>query len=226
MKYENTKRAVFLDRPNRFIAHVDLNEQTETVHVKNTGRCKELLIPGTEVILEESVNPARKTKYDLICVNKSGRWINMDSQVPNKAAAEWIRAGRLFPEEVTLKTEKVYGNSRFDIYVESPCRKAFIEVKGVTLEENDIARFPDAPTQRGVKHVEELIRCQEDGYEAYLLFVIQMKGIREFEPNWSTHPQFGEVLQKAQNAGVHLLAYDCLIREDYIEIQDPVPIRL
>ncbi|BEI61288.1 DNA/RNA nuclease SfsA [Blautia luti] len=226
MKYENTKRAVFLDRPNRFIAHVDLNGQTETVHVKNTGRCKELLIPGTEVILEESVNPARKTKYDLICVNKSGRWINMDSQVPNKAAAEWIRAGRLFPEEVTLKTEKVYGNSRFDIYVESPCRKAFIEVKGVTLEENDIARFPDAPTQRGVKHVEELIRCQEDGYEAYLLFVIQMKGIREFEPNWSTHPQFGEVLQKAQNAGVHLLAYDCLIREDYIEIQDPVPIRL
>lgn len=226
MKYENTKRAVFLDRPNRFIAHVDLNGQTETVHVKNTGRCKELLIPGTEVILEESVNPVRKTKYDLICVNKSGRWINMDSQVPNKAAAEWIRAGRLFPEEVTLKTEKVYGNSRFDIYVESPCRKAFIEVKGVTLEENDIARFPDAPTQRGVKHVEELIRCQEDGYEAYLLFVIQMKGIREFEPNWSTHPQFGEVLQKAQNAGVHLLAYDCLIREDYIEIQDPVPIRL
>lgn len=226
MKYENTKRAVFLDRPNRFIAHVDLNGQTETVHVKNTGRCKELLIPGTEVILEESVNPARKTKYDLICVNKSGRWINMDSQVPNKAAAEWIRAGRLFPEEVTLKTEKVYGNSRFDIYVESPCRKAFIEVKGVTLEENDIARFPDAPTQRGVKHVEELIRCQEDGYEAYLLFVIQMKGIRVFEPNWSTHPQFGEVLQKAQNAGVHLLAYDCLIREDYIEIQDPVPIRL
>ena len=226
MKYENTKRAVFLDRPNRFIAHVDLNGQTETVHVKNTGRCKELLIPGTEVILEESVNPARKTKYDLICVNKSGRWINMDSQVPNKAAAEWIRAGRIFPEEVTLKTEKVYGNSRFDIYVESPCRKAFIEVKGVTLEENDIARFPDAPTQRGVKHVEELIRCQEDGYEAYLLFVIQMKGIREFEPNWSTHPQFGEVLQKAQNAGVHLLAYDCLIREDYIEIQDPVPIRL
>lgn len=226
MKYENTKRAVFLDRPNRFIAHVDLNGQTETVHVKNTGRCKELLIPGTEVILEESVNPARKTKYDLICVNKSGRWINMDSQVPNKAAAEWIRAGRLFPEEVTLKTEKVYGNSRFDIYVESPCRKAFIEVKGVTLEENDIARFPDAPTQRGVKHVEELIRCQEDGYEAYLLFVIQMKGIREFEPNWSTHPQFGEVLQKAQNAGVHLLAYDCLIREDYIEIQDPVPIKL
>ena len=226
MKYENTKRAVFLDRPNRFIAHVDLNGQTETVHVKNTGRFKELLIPGTEVILEESVNPARKTKYDLICVNKSGRWINMDSQVPNKAAAEWIRAGRLFPEEVTLKTEKVYGNSRFDIYVESPCRKAFIEVKGVTLEENDIARFPDAPTQRGVKHVEELIRCQEDGYEAYLLFVIQMKGIREFEPNWSTHPQFGEVLQKAQNAGVHLLAYDCLIREDYIEIQDPVPIRL
>lgn len=226
MKYNNIEKAVFQNRPNRFIAQVELGGHTETVHVKNTGRCRELLISGTEVILEKSSNPDRKTKYDLICVNKSGRWINMDSQVPNKAAAEWIRNGGLFPEEVTVKTEKTYGNSRFDIYVESEQRKAFIEVKGVTLEADNIARFPDAPTERGIKHVEELIRCLEDGYEAYLLFVIQMKGIREFEPNWSTHPQFGEVLQKARNAGVHLLAYDCLIREDYIEIQDPVPIRL
>lgn len=226
MKYDNTAEGIFLDRPNRFIAHVKLDGNVETVHVKNTGRCKELLIPGTKVILEKSSNPSRKTKYDLICVNKSGRLINMDSQVPNKAAAQWIREGNLFPEEVTVKTEKTYGNSRFDIYVESPVRKAFIEVKGVTLEENNVARFPDAPTLRGVKHVEELIRCLEDGYEAYLLFVIQMKGIERFEPNWNTHCEFGETLKKAQDAGVKLLAYDCLIREDEINLVDSVPINL
>lgn len=226
MKYKNTEAAVFIDRPNRFIAHVTLNGQTETVHVKNTGRCKELLVPGAEVILERSSNPARKTKYDIICVNKAGRWINMDSQVPNKAAAEWIRGGALFPEEVQVYTERTYGNSRFDIYVESPRRKAFIEVKGVTLEENNVARFPDAPTLRGIKHMEELIRCMEDGYEAYLLFVIQMKGIVKFEPNWNTHWEFGETLRKAEQAGVKLLAYDCLIEQDRIEIKEPVPINL
>lgn len=226
MIYENTERAVFLERPNRFIANVELNGRTETVHVKNTGRCRELLIPGREIILERSKNPARKTKYDLICVNKDGRWINMDSQVPNKAAEEWIRSGVLFPEEITVKRERVYGNSRFDLYVESDRRKAFIEVKGVTLESGNVARFPDAPTERGVKHVEELIRCMEDGYEAYLLFVIQMKGIVSFGPNWDTHPLFGETLRKAQRAGVKILAYDCLIKENLIEIREPVPIDL
>lgn len=226
MIYENTERAVFLERPNRFIARVDLNGRTETVHVKNTGRCKELLVPGREIILEKSANPARKTKYDLICVNKAGRWINMDSQIPNKAAEEWILGGGLFPEEITLKREKVYGNSRFDLYVESERRRAFIEVKGVTLEEDNVARFPDAPTERGVKHIEELIRCMEDGYEAYLLFVIQMKGILRFEPNWNTHPLFGETLQKAEKAGVKLLAYDCLVKENFMEICEPVPIEL
>lgn len=226
MKYKNTEAAIFIDRPNRFIAHVTLNGQTETVHVKNTGRCKELLVPGAEVILERSSNPARKTKYDIICVNKAGRLINMDSQVPNKAAAEWLRKGAFFPEEVQVYTERTYGNSRFDIYVESSRRKAFIEVKGVTLEENNIARFPDAPTLRGIKHMEELIRCMEDGYEAYLLFVIQMKGIVKFEPNWNTHWEFGETLRKAAHAGVKLLAYDCLIEQDRIELRDPVPIDL
>lgn len=226
MKYKNTEPAIFISRPNRFIAHVTLNGHPETVHVKNTGRCKELLVPGAQVILERSDNPARKTKYDIICVNKSGRWINMDSQVPNKAAAQWIKEGHLFPEEVQVYTERTYGNSRFDIYVESSRRRAFIEVKGVTLEENNVARFPDAPTLRGIKHMEELIRCMEDGYEAYLLFVIQMKGIVKFEPNWNTHREFGETLRKAQKAGVKLLAYDCLIEEDRIEIMDPVPIDL
>lgn len=226
MKYNNTEKAVFWKRPNRFIAQVELQGHMETVHVKNTGRCKELLVPGADVILEKSENPARKTGYDLICVNKAGRWINMDSQAPNKVAAEWIRKGGLFPEEVTVKTEKTYGNSRFDIYAESHKRKAFIEVKGVTLEEDNIARFPDAPTERGVKHVEELIRCMKDGYEAYLLLVIQMKGIRRFEPNWDTHHAFGEALQRAQNAGVNLIARDCLVTENTIEIRDPVEICL
>ena len=226
MKYEHTVRAVFLDRPNRFIAHVMLDGKEETVHVKNTGRCRELLVPGREVILEESGNPTRKTKYDLICVNKDGRWINMDSQIPNKAAKEWICKGGLFPEEVEVKAEKTYGNSRFDLYVESGQRKAFMEVKGVTLEEENIARFPDAPTLRGIKHMEELIRCMEDGYEAYLLFVIQMKNVAKFEPNWKTHQEFGETLQKAARAGVHILAYDCLVTEDTIEIGEPVPVSI
>ncbi|MDO4678889.1 MAG: DNA/RNA nuclease SfsA [Eubacteriales bacterium] len=226
MKYEHTEKAIFLERPNRFIAYVNLDGRTETVHVKNTGRCKELLIPGTEIILEKSGNPARKTKYDLICVKKAGRWINMDSQIPNKAAEEWLLKGSLFPEEIHVKREKIYGNSRFDLYVESSRRKAFMEVKGVTLEENNIARFPDAPTQRGLKHVEELIHCIQDGYEAYLLFVIQMKGLTCFEPNWNTHPEFGEALIDAQNAGVKLLAYDCFVTENLMEIRDPVPINL
>ena len=226
MKYENITEGRFLDRPNRFIAHVEIAGQTETVHVKNTGRCRELLVPETEVILEKSDNPARKTKYDLICVNKAGRWINMDSQAPNKAAEEWVAAGNLFPEKVTVRREKTYGNSRFDLYVESEERKAFIEVKGVTLEENDIVRFPDAPTERGIKHLHELMKAASDGYEAYLLLVIQMKDVRYFEPNRETHPKFGETLKEAADAGVHILAYDCAITEDSMKICDPVPVKL
>ena len=226
MQYTNTVRGIFRDRPNRFIAHVETGGILETVHVKNTGRCRELLVPGAEVILETSDNPARKTKYDLICVNKSGRWINMDSQVPNQVAADWILNGRLFPEKISLKREKTYGNSRFDIYVESEYRKAFIEVKGVTLEEDGIVRFPDAPTARGVKHLEELIRAHEDGYEVYLFLVIQMKAVKYFEPNWKTHPEFGNTLKRAADAGVKILAYDCMVTEDAIEICDPVPVHL
>lgn len=226
MKYERIEKGKFIDRPNRFIAHVEIQDKVETVHVKNTGRCKELLIPGTEVILEVCDNPNRKTKYDLVCVNKQGRWINMDSQIPNKAVKEWILRGELFPEKTTVMTERKYGNSRFDLFVESEKRKAYIEVKGVTLEEENIARFPDAPTLRGVKHIEELIRCMKEGYEAYLFFVIQMEGIKEFRPNWDTHYRFGEVLRTAQEKGVKILAYDCHIEEDIIEIRLPVPVNL
>ena len=226
MNYKNTIRGIFKDRPNRFIAHVQIGDQLETVHVKNTGRCRELLVPEAEVILEKSDNPARKTKYDLISVNKEGRWINMDSQAPNKAAEEWVAARNLFPEKVTVRREKTYGNSRFDLYVESGKRKAFIEVKGVTLEENNIVRFPDAPTERGIKHLCELMHAAADGYEAYLLLVIQMKDVRYFEPNRETHPEFGETLKAAADAGVHILAYDCAITEDSIKICDPIPVRL
>lgn len=226
MKYKNTVRAEFCDRPNRFIAHVKINGVMETVHVKNTGRCRELLVSGCPVILEKSDNTARKTAYDLISVCKEGRWINMDSQAPNQAAAEWIQGGGLFPEEVSVYRERKYGNSRFDIYVESPERKAFIEVKGVTLEENNIVRFPDAPTERGLKHVEELAECMQDGYEAYLLFVIQMKDVRKFQPNWNTHHRFGDALKAAREAGVRILAMDCMIGEDFMRIQDPVEVDL
>ena len=226
MRYKETEKAIFLKRPNRFIAEVEIQGKRETVHVKNTGRCKELLIPGAEVILEKSENPNRKTKYDLICVNKQGRLINMDSQIPNRAAEEWIKEGGLFPEEVTIRPEKKYGNSRFDLYVESPVRRAFVEVKGVTLEEDNVVRFPDAPTVRGIKHVEELIHCMEEGYEAYLLFVIQMKGVKKFMPNWDSQPEFGKALIKAKKAGVRILARDCLVTEDTIEIQEEVPVDL
>lgn len=226
MNYSHTVKARFLDRPNRFIAHVELDGQTETVHVKNTGRCRELLIPGYEVILEEGQNPSRKTRYDLISVCKEGRWINMDSQAPNKAAEEWLLKGGFFPEDVSVYRERKYGNSRFDLYIESPVRKAFMEVKGVTLEEENVVRFPDAPTERGVKHVRELIQCMEEGYEAYLLLVIQMKDVRYFQPNWNTHPEFGMVLREAASAGVRILAYDCLVGESSMEIRDPVTIDL
>lgn len=226
MYYTNIIEGKFLSRPNRFIAHVDINGSVEVCHVKNTGRCKELFIPGVPVFLQKSDNPNRKTKYDLIAVIKNGRMINVDSQIPNAAAAEWVENGNLFPEITYLKREKTYGSSRFDLYVESHQRRAFIEVKGVTLENDGLACFPDAPTQRGVKHVQELCSCLADGYEAYILFVIQMKGIHSFAPNWKTHPAFGEALLDAQNAGVQILAYDCDVTKDSIFLRNAVPVNL
>ena len=226
MKYEKTEKASFLDRPNRFIAHVILAGREETVHVKNTGRCKELLLPGAEVVLEKSDNPSRKTGYDLIGVKKEGQWVNIDSQMPNKLVREWLPKSGLFSENVKIRMEKNYGKSRFDLYVEDGTRKAFIEVKGVTLEEKGTALFPDAPTLRGIKHMEELMDCKEQGYEAYLIFVIQMGGIQMFRPNWKTHPQFGETLRKAKACGVKVLAVDCRVGEKEIEIRNPIPVNL
>ena len=230
MKYDNYTEAVFLSRPNRFIADVLLNGEKETVHVKNTGRCKELLTENANVYLTRSSNPTRKTKYDLIAVEKhtdSGVvLINMDSQIPNAVAYEWLPLSGLFSEKAIVRREVTYGKSRFDLYVEDSNRRAFIEVKGVTLENNGVASFPDAPTERGVKHINELVRCVDDGFEAYILFVIQMKGVSLFKPNDDTHRAFGDALRNASEKGVKILAYDCCVTPSTITINNSVNIEL
>lgn len=226
MKYKNVVQGVFLRRPNRFLAHVKIDGQECLCHVKNTGRCRELLKEGATVYLQASDNPNRKTRYDLIAVEKGEILVNIDSQIPNLVVKEWLEQGALFPKGAHIHREKKYGNSRFDLYVESSERKAYLEVKGVTLEIKGQARFPDAPTQRGVKHVRELMACIRDGYEACLIFVIQMAGMWELAPNWKTHPEFGQALQEARQAGVQILAYGCRVRPDEITLDLPVPVNL
>lgn len=237
MKYESVVTGIFVSRPNRFIAHVLTDGRQVVAHVKNTGRCRELLIPGVRVVLQyhpEAAKKGRKTEYDLICVYKGGLLINMDSQAPNQAAWEWLmeEPSLLSPygRPAGVRREVTHGDSRFDLSFtlegEQGSRQAFMEVKGVTLEENGIVRFPDAPTERGVKHLKGLIRAKEEGYEAFVLFVIQMKGVSAFEPNDDTHPAFGEALRQAAAAGVHVLAVDCLVEEDSMRIGGPVEVRL
>lgn len=230
IKYEKVKRGVFLERPNRFIAKVEINGSIETVHVKNTGRCRELLIEGAMVYLSESDNPLRKTKYDLICVEKQtgngNILINMDSQIPNDVAGEWLKKGKLFSENAVIKREVKFGNSRFDFYIEDGKRKAFLEVKGVTLENNGVAMFPDAPTQRGVKHIRELVSCLEEGYESYILFIIQMKGVDVFKPNYITDPDFSKALKAASASGVKIIALDSIVASDSIVADEYIKIVL
>lgn len=226
MKYERISKGTFLERPNRFIAYAEMAGKTEVIHVKNTGRCAELLIPGASIYVQESDNPARKTKWDLIGVEKGSRMINMDSQVPNLVVKEWIESGHLTSDIRMVRPETAYGNSRFDLYVETGSSRIFIEVKGVTLEEEGVVRFPDAPSDRAVKHLQELEKAVREGYEAYVFFVIQMKGVRYFTPNMDTHPAFCEALKSAKAAGVNILAYDCRVSGDRIEIADPVPVVL
>ena len=226
MRYERIETGRFLERPNRFIAYVEISGKKETVHVKNTGRCAELLIPGATVYVQKSDNPERKTQWDLIAVEKGERMVNMDSQIPNKVVEEWIRSGNLFPGATLVKPETTYGNSRFDLYIEVGERKIFMEIKGVTLEDNGVVRFPDAPTERGVKHVEELALAVKDGYEAYLFFVVQMKDVKYFAPNMKTHAAFGEAMRKAREEGVNVLAYECQVEKDSIEITKEVPVVL
>lgn len=226
MKYDKVKTGIFMSRPNRFIAYVMVDGVTVTCHVKNTGRCKELLIPGVTVYLEEHNNPKRKTKYSVIGVQKGSRMINMDSQAPNKVVYEWIQSGGLYSDIKIIKPEKTYGNSRFDFYVETTNKQIYIEVKGVTLEEDGIVRFPDAPTERGVKHINELISCVKEGYEAYIIFVIQMKEVKHFEPNDITHPEFGKALREAEKQGVHIIAMDCDVKKNQLNIRHNVKVQL
>ncbi len=226
MKYENIVEGIFLSRPNRFIAQVLIDGKEQTVHVKNTGRCKELLVSGVAVWLQKSSNPLRKTAFDLIAVKKGDLLINMDSQIPNAVAAEWLKKAVLFSPDAVIKREVTFGNSRFDLYVEDKTRKAFIEVKGVTLEKDGVASFPDAPTLRGVKHINELIDCVERGFKAYIIFIIQMKGVNLFTPNYETHFEFGETLKRARENGVKIIALDCIVTPDSIEADKFIKIEL
>ena len=226
MRYQNVRAAKFIDRPNRFIAHVELDGKTETVHVKNTGRCRELLVPGCTVYLEKGTNPGRKTAYDLIAVEKGSLLINMDAQAPNRVFAEWAAAGGFLSDVTAVRPEYRYGESRLDFCLETPGGLHLVEVKGVTLEENGNARFPDAPTERGVRHIRELQRAAESGLDAALFFVIQIKDIRSVTPNDATHPAFGEALREAAAQGVRVLAYDCDVTPDSLSIRKEVPVIL
>lgn len=232
MKYRNIVKGVFLSRPNRFIAKVLVDGSEETVHVKNTGRCRELLQSGVTVYLEKSSNPNRKTAFDLVAVEKrregkTDLLVNMDSQIPNAAAFEWLSGENpLFSKNAKIRREVTFGDSRFDLYVEDGERKAFVEVKGVTLEFDGLALFPDAPTERGVKHIMELIKAKETGYETYLLFVIQMKEILAFAPHREMHPDFAEALRYAADKGVNIIAMDCIVTEDSMVIDKEVEVLL
>ena len=227
MRYKNLQEAVFLKRPNRFRAHICIDGKEEICHVKNTGRLGELLLPGVSVLVEPAAEgSSRKTRYSLICVKKDGQWVNIDSQAPNKLAEEWIAGGGLLRDVTLIKREQKYGNSRFDLYVEAAGERWFIEVKGVTLNVEGTAMFPDAPTERGKKHVEELVICQKDGYRAGVLFVIQMKGVSRFTPFEERQPEFAEALRLAKKAGVEIWAADCVTDRENIRIDRFVPVCL
>ena len=226
MRYGTVIPGRFVDRPNRFVAHVETEEGLQTVHVKSTGRCRELLVPGAAVYLERGDRPGRKTAFDLIAVEKGERLVNMDAQAPNKVFKEWVASGGFSPEAVEVHPEFTYGASRLDFCLETASGRHLVEVKGVTLEEGGAARFPDAPTERGVKHIRELQRAAEAGLEATLLFVIQMENIRTMAPNDETHPAFGAALREAAARGVRVCAWDCTVAPDRIAIRRPVPVIL
>ena len=225
MHYENMEPGIFIARPNRFIAHVEIGGQVEICHVKNTGRCRELLIPGAQVWCQRSDNPNRKTKYDLITVKKGDRLINMDSQAPNIAAGEWLRSGGL-GDISDLKAEYTHGDSRFDFSFLLEGRRCFLEVKGVTLEHDGVCAFPDAPTERGVKHLKGLTQAAKEGYGAFVLFVIQMPDVKYLRPHDERDPAFGAALREAAENGVTIMAMDCGVTEDIMQLRLPVLVRL
>ena len=222
MRYGNMVPGIFLARPNRFIAHVEIGGKTEVCHVKNTGRCRELLFPGVTVYLERGTAPNRKTPYDLIAVEKGDRLINMDSQAPNKVFGEWAAAGGFLPGVTAIRSEYVCGDSRLDFCIETEKGLHLVEVKGVTLEENGYARLPDAPTERGIKHIRELQKAVEKGLDATLFFVVQIENIDCVSPNDDTHPAFGAALREAASCGVNVCAYDCVVTPDSLAIRCPV----
>ena len=225
MKYENMVSGRFLCRPNRFIAHVEIEGNIETVHVKNTGRCRELLPEGALVWCQKCGNPNRKTQYDLICVQKGDRLINMDSQAPNIAVGQWLKSGN-FGDVTQVRPEVKFENSRFDFSFQKNGKPCFMEVKGVTLENDGVCAFPDAPTARGAKHLRELIRAVEAGYQAYVLFVIQMSDVQYLHPNDATDPDFSEALRQAARSGVEVVAMDCVITPESMELRKTVPVCL
>ena len=226
MKYYPVKKGIFLQRPNRFIAHVEVDGEEHVCHVKNTGRCRELLLPGCTVYLEEAASPERKTKYDLIAVEKNGRLINMDSQAPNKVFAQWAKEGHFAGELDGIWPEYSFGSSRLDFRLDTKEGPHLVEVKGVTLEDNNRVYFPDAPTERGVRHLEELMLAVRQGYKATAFFVIQMEGVESFSPNDVTHPAFGDALRRAKEVGVEIRAFDCKVGYDSLEINIEVPVVL
>lgn len=226
MKYKNIKSAIFKSRPNRFIAICEVDGKAEVCHVKNTGRCRELLVPGCRVYLEKSDNPDRKTKYDLVAVYKGEELFNIDSQAPNKVFGEWLKKGNLFESITLIKPECRYKNSRFDFYVEHKGGKTFVEVKGVTLEEDGVLLFPDAPTARGVKHIYELCEAKTEGYGAYIVFIVQTEKAEYFTPNTKTHREFAEALRCAKGQGVEVICLNCHIEPDALEIKDFVTVKL
>lgn len=223
MRYEDTARGIFLSRPNRFIAHVMLHGEDTVCHVKNTGRCRELLIPGTEVVLCRGKNPARRTQWDLVTVYKGDMAVNIDSAAPNKVAAEYLPS--LLGAD-SLRPEVTYGDSRLDFAFTRGGVQGFAEVKGVTLEKDGVCRFPDAPTKRGTKHLHTLMRAAGEGYEAWALFVVQMSGMLRVEPNGDTDPEFAEALRAARDAGVHIAAVECAVTEDSVTATVPLPVHI
>ena len=225
MTYDNMTPGVFLSRPNRFIAHIKIDGAVEVCHVKNSGRCRELLVPGCTVYCQRSDNPNRKTKYDLIAVQKGERLINMDSQAPNKAAGEWLASGGL-GEISELRAEVKHGDSRYDFSFVKDGRQCFLEVKGCTLEEDGVCAFPDAPTERGAKHIRGLTKAAGEGYGTYILFVIQMPDVKYIRPHDETDPEFGKALREAAQNGVTVLAMDCAVTPDTMQIRLPVLVRL
>lgn len=228
MKYGKVVKGRLIRKVNRFIAEVTIDGKEEAVHIKNTGRLKELLLPGAEVLLELSDNPKRKTRFSLISVVKNGNLVNIDSQAPNAVAFEALNEGKIqeFGLVETVKREVTYGDSRFDLYFEKGVKRGFIEVKGVTLEENGIAMFPDAPTARGTKHVLELTKAVQEGFKCAILFVVQMKGCSVFVPNREMDPAFADALSHASQQGVQILAYNSIVSEDELMLDQPVAVCL